>query len=162
MAEPDVRLALEQPWVSIDNDASGTSPEGILGQEHPHPRAYATFPRILRMYVRGEHLLTLPDAIRKFTALAAQREHLADRGVIKSGMWADLVAFDPDSISDVATYEKPNHVGGDALGGGERRAGDRGRKDDRGAAGEGAVWSGVRKETAVRGAPAYDWVNQRV
>jgi dihydroorotase/N-acyl-D-amino-acid deacylase len=110
MAEPDVRLALEQPWVSIDNDASGTSPEGILGQEHPHPRAYATFPRILRMYVRGEHLLTLPDAIRKFTALAAQREHLADRGVIKSGMWADLVAFDPDSISDVATYEKPNHL----------------------------------------------------
>jgi dihydroorotase/N-acyl-D-amino-acid deacylase len=110
MAEPDVRLALAQPWVSIDNDAPGTSPEGILGQEHPHPRAYATFPRILRTYVRDQHLLTLPDAIRKFTALAAQREHLVDRGVIKRGMWADLVVFDPDSIRDVATYEKPNQL----------------------------------------------------
>ncbi|MGH7632918.1 MAG: N-acyl-D-amino-acid deacylase family protein [Gemmatimonadaceae bacterium] len=110
MAEPDVKLALKQPWVSVDNDASGTSPEGILGQEHPHPRAYATFPRILRMYVREEHLLTLPDAIRKFTALAAQREHLADRGVIKQGMWADLVVFDPDSVADRATYEKPNQL----------------------------------------------------
>jgi N-acyl-D-amino-acid deacylase len=110
MSEPDVRLALEQPWVSVDNDASGTSPEGILGQEHPHPRAYATFPRILRKYVREEHRLTLPDAIRKFTALAAQREHLVDRGVIKRGMWADLVVFDPDSVRDVATYEKPNQL----------------------------------------------------
>lgn len=110
MSEPDVRLALEQPWVSIDNDASGTSPNGILGQEHPHPRAYATFPRILRTYVRRAHLLTLPDAIRKFTALAAQREHLVDRGVIKRGMWADLVVFDPDSVRDVATYEKPNQL----------------------------------------------------
>ena len=110
MSEPDVRLALKQPWVSVDNDASGTSPEGILGQEHPHPRAYATFPRILRKYVHDEHLLTLPDAIRKFTALAAQREHLVDRGVIKRGMWADLVVFDPDSVRDVATYEKPNQL----------------------------------------------------
>ena len=110
MSEPDVRLALKQPWVSVDNDASGTSPEGILGQEHPHPRAYATFPRILRKYVHDEHLLTLPDAIRKFTALAAQREHLVDRGVIKRGMWADLVVFDTDSVRDVATYEKPNQL----------------------------------------------------
>ena len=110
MSEPDVRRALTQPWVSVDNDASGTSPEGILGQEHPHPRAYATFPRILRKYVHDEHLLTLPDAIRKFTALAAQREHLVDRGVIKRGMWADLVVFDPDSVRDVATYEKPNQL----------------------------------------------------
>jgi N-acyl-D-amino-acid deacylase len=108
MAEPDVELALAQPWVSIDNDASGTSPEGILGKEHPHPRAYGTFPRILRKYVREQHLLTLPDAIRKFTALAAQREHLSDRGVIKRGMWADLVVFDPDAIADNATYENPS------------------------------------------------------
>ncbi|MCG6988045.1 MAG: D-aminoacylase [Gemmatimonadetes bacterium] len=108
MSEPDVELALEQPWVSIDNDASGTSPEGILGKEHPHPRAYGTFPRILRKFVREERLLTLPDAVRKFSALPAQREHLTDRGVIKQGMWADLVVFNPDSITDVATYEKPN------------------------------------------------------
>ncbi|HKI95761.1 MAG TPA: D-aminoacylase [Gemmatimonadales bacterium] len=108
MSEPDVELALKQPWVSIDNDASGTSPEGILGKEHPHPRAYGTFPRILRKFVREEHLLTLPDAIRKFSALPAQREHLTDRGVIKRGMWADLVIFNPDSITDKATYANPS------------------------------------------------------
>jgi N-acyl-D-amino-acid deacylase len=110
MAEPDVELALQQPWVSIDNDAPGTSPEGILGKEHPHPRAYGTFPRILRQFVRDQHLITLPDAIRKFTALAAQRKHLSDRGVIKRGMWADIVVFDPDSITDKATYENPNQL----------------------------------------------------
>ncbi|HTS88930.1 MAG TPA: D-aminoacylase [Gemmatimonadales bacterium] len=107
MSEPDVELALKQPWVSIDNDAGGTSPEGVLGREHPHPRAYGTFPRILRLFVREKHLLTLPDAIRKFSALAAQRVHLTDRGVIKRGMWADLVVFDPDSVTDKATYENP-------------------------------------------------------
>jgi N-acyl-D-amino-acid deacylase len=110
MKEPDVRLILRQPWVAIDNDASGASPEGILGTEHPHPRAYGTFPRILRKYVREEHQLTLEDAIRKFTALPAQREHLADRGVLKQGMWADVVVFDPEEIHDVATYEDPNHL----------------------------------------------------
>jgi N-acyl-D-amino-acid deacylase len=110
MSEPDVKLALKQPWVSVDNDASGASPTGILGQDHPHPRAYGTFPRILRKYVREEHLLTLPDAIRKFTALAAQREHFADRGVLKDGMWADVVVFDPEKVRDLATYEKPNQL----------------------------------------------------
>jgi N-acyl-D-amino-acid deacylase len=110
MKEPDVRLILRQPWVAIDNDASGASPEGILGTEHPHPRAYGTFPRILRKYVREEHQLTLEDAIRKFTALPAQREHLTDRGVLKQGMWADVVVFDPQEIHDVATYEDPNHL----------------------------------------------------
>lgn len=108
MAEPDVELILEQPWVSIDNDASAASPEGILGTEHPHPRAYGTFPRILAKFVREEHKLALPDAIRKFTALPAQREHLTDRGVLKQGMWADVVVFDPDKVNDVATYDDPN------------------------------------------------------
>jgi dihydroorotase/N-acyl-D-amino-acid deacylase len=110
MSEADVELALTQAWVSVDNDSSGVSPEGILGQEHPHPRAYGTFPRILAKYVREQHLLTLPDAIRKFTALAAQRERLTDRGVLKEGMWADIVVFDPAKIHDVATYENPNQL----------------------------------------------------
>jgi N-acyl-D-amino-acid deacylase len=110
MSEPDVALALQQPWVSLDNDSSGASPEGILGQEHPHPRAYGTFPRILRKYVREEKKLTLEDAIRKFSALAAQRMHLADRGVLKSGMWADLVIFDPATIRDLASFENPNQL----------------------------------------------------
>jgi len=110
MSEPDVALALQQPWVSIDNDSSGTSPEGILGQEHPHPRAYGTFPRILRKYVREEKKLTLEDAIRKFSALPAQRMRLTDRGVLKAGMWADVVVFDPATIRDLATFDNPNQL----------------------------------------------------
>jgi dihydroorotase/N-acyl-D-amino-acid deacylase len=105
-----VALALQQPWVSVDNDSSGTAPTGLLGQEHPHPRAYATFPRILRKYVREEHKLSLPDAIRKFSALPAQRMHLIDRGVLKQGMWADVVVFDAATIRDVATFETPNQL----------------------------------------------------
>src|SRR5271157_3903679 len=110
MSEPDVALALQQPWVSIDNDSSGTSTEGIQGEEHPHPRAYGTFPRILRKYVREEKKLTLEDAIRKFSALPAQRMRLTDRGVLKQGMWADVVVFDPGTIRDLATFDDPNQL----------------------------------------------------
>lgn len=110
MDEPDVSLALKQPWVSVDNDSQGTSPDGLLGSEHPHPRAYGTFPRILRKYVREEKLLTLPDAIRKFSALPAQRMRLTDRGVLKQGMLADVVVFDPEKITDKATFENPNQL----------------------------------------------------
>ncbi len=110
MSEPDVALALRQPWTSVDNDSQGTAPDGALGTEHPHPRAYGTFPRILRKYVREEHALALEDAIRKFTALPAARMRLADRGVLKEGMWADIVVFDPDSVRDLATFEQPNQL----------------------------------------------------
>jgi dihydroorotase/N-acyl-D-amino-acid deacylase len=108
MDEPDVVLALKQPWVSIDNDSQGTSPEGLLGTEHPHPRAYGTFPRVLRKYVREDGALSLPDAIRKFSALPAERMRLTDRGVLKKGMWADVVVFDPATVTDKATFENPN------------------------------------------------------
>jgi dihydroorotase/N-acyl-D-amino-acid deacylase len=110
MAEPDVALALQQPWVSVDNDSQGTAPDGLLGQEHPHPRAYGTFPRILRKYVREEKKLRLEDAIRKFSALPAQRMRLSDRGVLKAGLWADVVIFDPQTITDRATFETPNQL----------------------------------------------------
>jgi N-acyl-D-amino-acid deacylase len=110
MSEPDVALALVQPWVSINNDSEGTSTEGLLGEGHPHPRAYGTFPRILRKYVREEKKLSLEDAIRKFSALPAARMRLADRGVLKAGMWADVVMFDPETVRDVATFESPNQL----------------------------------------------------
>jgi dihydroorotase/N-acyl-D-amino-acid deacylase len=110
MSEPDVALALKQPWVSVDNDSHGTAPDGLLGQEHPHPRAYGTFPRILRKFVREDHVLELADAIRKFSALPAQRMRLSDRGVLKRGMWADVVIFDPATIRDLATFEQPNQL----------------------------------------------------
>jgi dihydroorotase/N-acyl-D-amino-acid deacylase len=108
MQEDDVALALVQPWISINNDSSGTSPEGPLGEEHPHPRAYGTFPRILRKYVREEHRLSLEEAIRKFSALPAQRMRLTDRGVLKRGMWADVVVFDPATVADRSTFSSPN------------------------------------------------------
>jgi N-acyl-D-amino-acid deacylase len=110
MSEPDVALALQQPWVAIDNDSSGASPEGILGREHAHPRAYGTFPHILRKYVREEHKLTLEDAIRKFSALPSQRLRLEGRGLLRAGMWADVTIFDPTTIRDLATFDNPNQL----------------------------------------------------
>ena len=110
MSEPDVVLALQQPWVSFDNDSSGVSPEGILGREHAHPRAYGTFPRTLRKYVREEHKLTLEDAIRKFSALPSQRLRLEGRGLLRVGMWADVTIFDPATIRDLATFDNPNQL----------------------------------------------------
>ena len=110
MSEQDIAVAIKQPWVSIDNDSQGTSPDGPLGKEHPHPRAYGTFPRIIRKFVREERRLTLEEAIRKFTSLPASRMRIADRGVLKAGMWADVVVFDPDSIRDKATFAEPNQL----------------------------------------------------
>jgi N-acyl-D-amino-acid deacylase len=110
MSEPDIELAAVQPWVSFCNDSSGTSPEGLLGKEFPHPRAYGTFPRVLRKYVREERRMRLEQAIAKFTSLPASRLRLADRGVIKAGMWADIVVFDPQTITDRATFSAPNQL----------------------------------------------------
>jgi N-acyl-D-amino-acid deacylase len=110
MQERDVLVALRAPWVSICNDSAGTSPQGALGLEHPHPRAYGTFPRILRRYVRETHELSLEEAIRKFSALPAARLHLPDRGVLKVGFAADVVVFDEQEIADRATYAEPNQL----------------------------------------------------
>jgi dihydroorotase/N-acyl-D-amino-acid deacylase len=110
MSEPDIALAVAQPWVAFDNDSQGTAPTGLLGEEHPHPRAYGTFPRVIRKFVREDQLLRLEEAVRKMTALPAQKLRLADRGVLKTGMWADVVVFDADRITDVATFEQPNQL----------------------------------------------------
>jgi N-acyl-D-amino-acid deacylase len=110
MQERDVVVALRAPWVAICNDSAGTSPQGVLGLEHPHPRAYGTFPRILRRYVRETHELSLEEAIRKFSALPAARLHLSDRGVLKVGLAADVVVFDEQEVTDRATYADPNRL----------------------------------------------------
>jgi N-acyl-D-aspartate/D-glutamate deacylase len=110
MSEPDIALAAVQPWVSFCNDSAGTSPEGLLAKEFPHPRAYGTFPRVLRKYVREERRMRLEEAIRKFTSLPASRLRLNDRGVLKAGMWADVVVFDPQVITDRATFAAPNQL----------------------------------------------------
>jgi dihydroorotase/N-acyl-D-amino-acid deacylase len=110
MSEPDIALAAVQPWVSFCNDSEGTSPEGLLGMEFPHPRAYGTFPHVLRKYVREERRLRLEEAIRKFTSLPASRLRLNDRGVLKVGLWADIVVFDPEQITDKATFSAPKQL----------------------------------------------------
>jgi dihydroorotase/N-acyl-D-amino-acid deacylase len=110
MSEPDIELAAVQPWVSFCNDSEGTSPDGLLGKDFPHPRAYGTFPRVLRKYVREERRMRLEEAIRKFTSLPASRLRLNDRGVLKDGMWADIVVFDPQVITDRSTFSAPNRL----------------------------------------------------
>lgn len=108
MNEQDVRLAMRQPWVSIDTDYGSVSTTGPLSESKSHPRAWGTFPRILGKYVREEHVLTLEDAIRKMTSLPAQRVKLTDRGLLRTGYFADITIFDPETVLDVATFEDPN------------------------------------------------------
>lgn len=110
MREEDVAFLLMQPWTTIGSDGSALAPTGILARSHPHPRSYGTFARILGRYVREEHVLTLPDAIRKMTGLPAERLGLTDRGVIQVGKKADLVIFDPMTIADRATFEEPHQL----------------------------------------------------
>jgi len=107
MSEDDVKDAMRYPWVSVGTDSDARRPDGPLGAGQPHPRSYGTFPRILGRYVRDEHVLPLPEAIRKMTSLAASQMKIADRGTIKEGFFADLVVFDQKTVADTATFEKP-------------------------------------------------------
>ncbi|MDB4948189.1 MAG: N-acyl-D-aspartate/D-glutamate deacylase [Gemmatimonadetes bacterium] len=106
MSEADVELGMRQPWVSVGIDAGARAADSTV-TEKPHPRAYGSFPRILCRYVRRRGVLTLEDAVRKFTALPAQRVGLDDRGVLKAGMWADITLFDPATVCDRATFDDP-------------------------------------------------------
>ncbi|PYQ69502.1 MAG: hypothetical protein DMG01_29080 [Acidobacteria bacterium] len=107
MSEDDVKTAMRYPWVSVGTDSDARRPDGPLGSGQPHPRSYGTFPRILGRYVRDEHVLALPEAIRKMTSLAASQMKIADRGTVREGFFADLVVFDPKTVADTATFEKP-------------------------------------------------------
>jgi len=108
MSEDDVRTAMAAPWVAFDCDASGVRPDGVLGASMTHPRAYGTFPRVLGRYVREEKLLRLEDAVRKMTSLPARRIGLLDRGLLRPGLYADVVVFDPGKVIDRATFEQPH------------------------------------------------------
>ncbi|HSQ20392.1 MAG TPA: amidohydrolase family protein, partial [Blastocatellia bacterium] len=110
MSEDDVKLALRQPWVSVGVDHGAVALSGPLAEGKAHPRGYGAFPRILGRYVRDEQVLSLEEAIRKMTSLAANRVHLVDRGLLKAGFAADIVVFDPQQIRDVATFEDPNRL----------------------------------------------------
>ncbi len=110
MSEGDVNLALRQPWVSVGTDHQAVALTGPLAEGKAHPRGYGSFPRILGRYVRDEHALSLEEAIRKMTSLAANRVHLVDRGLLKPGFFADIVVFNPQRIHDVATFDDPNQL----------------------------------------------------
>jgi dihydroorotase/N-acyl-D-amino-acid deacylase len=110
MSEDDVKFAMQQPFVSVGTDAGAANVQGPLSESKVHPRAYGSFPRILGRYVREQHLLTLEQAIRKFTSLPAQRMGLKDRGMLRVGNFADITIFDPATVNDVATFEDPHHA----------------------------------------------------
>jgi len=108
MQENDVRLAMQQPWVSVGTDYGEVAPDGLLGESKSHPRAYGSFARILGKYVREEHVLRLEDAIRKFTSLPSQRVRLDHRGWLREDYFADITILNPEKVLDVATFEAPN------------------------------------------------------
>ncbi len=108
MSEEDIETALRFPWTSIGSDAGASLKPGTVdGLGLAHPRSYGNHPRLIARYVREKKVLTLPEAIRKMTSWPASRMRLASRGMIKEGMWADVVVFDYEKIDDRATFEQP-------------------------------------------------------
>jgi dihydroorotase/N-acyl-D-amino-acid deacylase len=109
MQESDVRAAVLSPLVTYGSDSPAQAEDGPLSGTKAHPRAFGTFPRILAEYVRAEHAMRLGEAVRKMTSQAASRVGITDRGILRPGMMADIVVFDPAAIRDVATYSEPLH-----------------------------------------------------
>jgi N-acyl-D-aspartate/D-glutamate deacylase len=109
MREDDVRTALSSPLVAIGTDSGSRAEDGPLSESKSHPRGWGSFPRVLAKYVREDHLLTLEEAVRRFTSRGAWRVGIADRGVIRAGMKADITIFDSATIRDVSTYDDPSH-----------------------------------------------------
>lgn len=107
-SEDDMRLALRQPFVSIGSDGRAVATTGLLSNEHPHPRYYGTFPRVLGRYVRDEKVITLEEAVRKMTSANASKLRIFDRGLLRPGFPADVTVFDPEKIIDNATFDKPH------------------------------------------------------
>jgi dihydroorotase/N-acyl-D-amino-acid deacylase len=108
MDEANVRLQLQQPWMKFGTDAGGVDPDNARGLTHP--RAYGTYPRILGKYVRDEGVLSLEDAVRKMSSAVATRLSMHDRGVLREGLYADIVVFDPATVIDRATFEEPHQL----------------------------------------------------
>ena len=106
MSEDNVKLNLAQPWMKFGTDAGGVDPDSARGLTHP--RSYGTFPKILGHYVRDEKVMPLEDAVRKATSAVATRLSIPDRGVLREGFFADVTVFDPNTIIDKSTFEKPH------------------------------------------------------
>jgi N-acyl-D-amino-acid deacylase len=108
MSDDNVKKEIALPWVSFASDAGSIAPEGVFLKSAAHPRAYGSFIRVLGKYVRDEHVLSMPDAIRKLAALPSSNLGLERRGQLKPGMFADVVIFDPLTVADKATFDKPH------------------------------------------------------
>ncbi len=108
MSEADVATGLQSSLVTIGTDSAALRQEGVLAQGSPHPRSYGTFPRVLGKYVRDDQVMTLSEAVRRMTSAAATQMGIKDRGRIQLGMLADLVVFNPATVMDNATYDKPH------------------------------------------------------
>jgi N-acyl-D-amino-acid deacylase len=108
MSEENVRLKLQQPWMKFGTDAGGMDPDSVTGGAHP--RAYGTYPRILGKYVREEGVISLEEAVRKSSSAVATRLGIMDRGLLRPGMYADVVVFDPETIRDRSTFEDPHQL----------------------------------------------------
>jgi N-acyl-D-amino-acid deacylase len=107
MSEDNVRRQVALPWVSFGSDEAAEAPRDVFKLAQPHPRAYGNFVRVLAKYVREDHALTLPEAVRKLSALPAANLSLEGRGLLRPGYFADVVVFDPGTVQDHATYEAP-------------------------------------------------------
>jgi N-acyl-D-amino-acid deacylase len=108
MSEENVRKELTKPWISFGSDEASQAPEGVFLKSNPHPRAFGNFARVLGKYARDDKVLTLPEAVRRLSALPATNLGLDHRGFIREGMFADVVVFDPATIADRATFDKPH------------------------------------------------------
>jgi N-acyl-D-amino-acid deacylase len=110
MSEDNIRRQVALPWVSFGSDEQGDAPEGVFLLSAAHPRAYGNFARVFAQYVRKDHVVSVEEAVRKLTSLPADNLSLKDRGRLKAGDFADVVVFDPNTIQDHATYEKPHQL----------------------------------------------------
>ncbi|MGE0452231.1 MAG: amidohydrolase family protein [Vicinamibacteria bacterium] len=108
MSEENVRKQIRQPWMSFGSDAGSMATEGVFLKFSAHPRAYGNFARLLGKYVRDEKLIPLEEAVRRLSGLPAANLGLDRRGLLKQGYFADVVVFDPATVADTATYEKPH------------------------------------------------------
>jgi N-acyl-D-amino-acid deacylase len=108
MSEENIKKQFRQPWVSLGSDAASMAAEGVFLKSSTHPRAYGAFARFLGKYVREEKVMSLAEAVRRMSGLPAVNLGLEGRGLLKAGMFADVVVFDPQTIADRATFEKPH------------------------------------------------------
>lgn len=108
MSEENVKKELAKPWISFGSDEASQAPEGVFLKSNPHPRAYGNFARVLGKYVREEKVISLGEAVRRLSALPANNLALDHRGMIKEGMFADVVVFDRATVADRATFDKPH------------------------------------------------------